>query len=240
MRLLTPWPELSKFAEGLTKDIDNLEALEHSHIPYLVLLLYFLGKWKETHGKFPSNYTEKMEFRKTIAAGARTSNAEGGEENFDEAVAAAVRAITPPSLSSSAKEVFAYEPNEVNTRIPGIKAMLNEIQVESESSFWVIVDAIKQFYEMHKELPLPGSVPDMKAQSTVYVQLQNIYKAKARQDVAEVLKTVRAHPKGESIDTAQVEAFCKNAAFIKLVNSTAKPPASIQALASMKNTTFFL
>lgn len=67
-------------------------------------------------------------------------------------------------------------------------------------------------------MPLPGNVPDMKAQSKVYIQLQNIYKAKARQDVTEVLDTIRQTPGGEDIDPSEVELFCKNAAFVKLVN----------------------
>lgn len=57
----------------------------------------------------------------------------------------------------------------------------------------------------------------MKAQSTVYVQLQNIYKARARRDAAEVLKTVRSHPNGKTVEAAEVDNFCKNAAFIKLI-----------------------
>lgn len=60
----------------------------------------------------------------------------------------------------------------------------------------------------------------MKAQSKVYVQLQGIYKAKARRDASEVLEIVRSTPGGEYIDPAEVEMFCKNAAFVKLVNAT--------------------
>jgi NEDD8-activating enzyme E1 regulatory subunit len=104
------------------------------------------------------------------------------------------------------------------------------------SSFWIIADAIKRFYEKHNALPLPGSVPDMKAQSTVYVQLQNIYKAKARQDAAEVLETVRCHPQGKDIDSAEVESFCKNAAFIKLIRGSESfepSPVNIKVLAGM-------
>jgi amyloid beta precursor protein binding protein 1 len=102
--------------------------------------------------------------------------------------------------------------------------------LEAASSFWVIADAIKQFHTKHAALPLPGSVPDMKAQSTVYVRLQNIYKAKARQDVAEVLETVRAHPSGKDIDVAEVETFCKNAAFIKLIRGMDSTPPSLQTI----------
>jgi amyloid beta precursor protein binding protein 1 len=60
----------------------------------------------------------------------------------------------------------------------------------------------------------------MKAQSKVYVQLQNIYKTKARKDAAEVLEIVRKAPNGQGIDSAEVELFCKNAAFVKLINAT--------------------
>ena len=104
--------------------------------------------------------------------------------------------------------------------------------MQSNSSFWIIAAAIKQFYAKHNELPLPGSVPDMKAQSTVYVRLQNLYKAKARQDVAEVLEIVRTYPKGKQIDIAEVDIFCKNAAFIKLIHGADSTPTDIEKLAS--------
>lgn len=113
LRLLTPWEELSKFSDELTSDIDNLSAHEHGHLPYLVILLYFLEKWKAEHGTLPSTYKEKTAFRATVAAGARTSNPEGGEENFDEAAAAVLKTISAPALPSSVKEVFNYKPNEV-------------------------------------------------------------------------------------------------------------------------------
>lgn len=61
----------------------------------------------------------------------------------------------------------------------------------------------------------------MKAQSDVYIELQNIYKAKARRDADEVLRTVQATPHGRDVDPAEVELFCKNAAFVKLINASA-------------------
>lgn len=73
----------------------------------------------------------------------------------------------------------------------------------------------------------------MKAKSSVYVELQNIYKTKARKDVAEVLETVRQHPNGSptEIPNEEVEAFCKNAAFIKLIRAS-NPSPDLQELAS--------
>lgn len=108
LRLLSPWPELREFAAQMTKDLESMDNHEHGHIPYVVILLHYLEKWKDAHGGYPKNYTEKTEFRKMVADGARRDNPEGGEENFDEAVAAVVKTIVPPSLPSSLKEVFDY------------------------------------------------------------------------------------------------------------------------------------
>lgn len=90
---------------------------------------------------------------------------------------------------------------------------------EVKSGFWVITEAVKQFYERHKVLPVPGGLPDMKAQSDVYIKLQNIYKDKARRDADEVLQTVRQLAPDKDIDPTEVELFCTNARFIKLINS---------------------
>lgn len=93
-----------------------------------------------------------------------------------------------------------------------------------KSGFWIIADAIKLFYEKHECLPVQGGLPDMKAKSEVYVKLQGIYKAKARKDAAEVLASVRAAPGGDLIDPAEVDLFCKNAAFVKLIDSRDSGP----------------
>jgi NEDD8-activating enzyme E1 regulatory subunit len=116
LRLLMPWEELSNFAASLTESIESLSAYEHGHIPYVALLLHYLAEWKQTHGSLPSTYKEKTAFRSTVAAGARTDTPEGGEENFDEAVAAVLKTISSPSISSSVREVFDYTPNEVCQR----------------------------------------------------------------------------------------------------------------------------
>ncbi|KAK5657722.1 hypothetical protein OQA88_2794 [Cercophora sp. LCS_1] len=206
LRLLTPWPELLEFARGMTENIDSLDPYEHGHLPYVVILLHYLDAWRDSHGgSYPSTYKEKTEFRKIVQAAARADNTEGGEENFDEAAAAVLKTVVPPSLPSGLREVFDYEPSE---------------PLEERSSFWIIADAIKSFYAKHKALPLRGNVPDMKAQSKIYIQLQNIYKAKARQDAAEVLATAQAIVPDRQFEPAEVELFCKNAPFVKLINAT--------------------
>lgn len=110
LRLLTPWPELADFAKELTNDIDALDDHKHGHLPFVVILLHYLDRWKEDHdGQLPSSYAEKTAFRKLVQEGARTDTPEGGEENFDEAVAAVLKTLVASSLPSGLKEVFEYK-----------------------------------------------------------------------------------------------------------------------------------
>ncbi|KAH8172618.1 thiF family protein [Sarocladium implicatum] len=203
LRLLSPWPALSSFARTMTSNIDALNDHDHGHLPLVVILLHYLEEWKASHdGKLPTSYADKTAFRKLVSDVSRRDNPEGGEENFEEAAAAVMKHITVPSLPSSLREVFDYQ-----TQNPE----------ELKSSFWIIAEAVKRFHQKHGGLPVAGGLPDMKAQSSVYIQLQNLYKDKAREDAAEVLATVRDTTGGENIDPAEVEQFCTNARFIKLI-----------------------
>lgn len=85
---------------------------------------------------------------------------------------------------------------------------------------------MRTFYRTHLTLPLAGSLPDMKAQSADYIALQNVYKEKARRDQAEVAATARdmalsTRPQHgdtfKGLDDRQIETFCKNAGFIKVM-----------------------
>lgn len=110
LRLLTPWPELSQFAHEMTKDIDGLDNHLHGHLPLVVILLHYLEVWKQGHGgALPTSYADKTAFRKSISEAMRTDNAEGGEENFEEAVGAVMKHVTAQTLPSSLREVFEYD-----------------------------------------------------------------------------------------------------------------------------------
>lgn len=110
LRLLNPWPELSNYASEKCANLESLSDHDHGHIPYLLLLLHYLEQWKATHdGRYPANYKEKSAFREMVRQGARTDNAEGGEENFDEAVGAVLKSLNPPSISRGVRAVFELE-----------------------------------------------------------------------------------------------------------------------------------
>lgn len=110
LRLLDPWPELTAFASELTRDIGDQEDHVHGHLPLVAILLHYLEQWKQAHsGDVPLTYSDKLAFRELVANGARRNNPEGGEENFDEAVSAVMKYITPASLPSSLKQIFDYQ-----------------------------------------------------------------------------------------------------------------------------------
>jgi len=208
LRLVQPWPELVQFALDKTAGVNDMSAEDHGHVPYIALLLYHLEEWKKQHeGKVPENYKEKRAFRDALYAAARTDTPEGGEENFDEAVAAVLKSLNPPQPSSDVKDIF--------------KAPECLLIREDTPSFWVIAHAIGLFYTKYNVLPVPGSVPDMKARSADYIELQNIYKSRARKDLAEVVESVRflerTANRTNAIAEKDIETFCKNAAHIKLV-----------------------
>jgi amyloid beta precursor protein binding protein 1 len=208
LRLLTPWPELSQFTVEKTSGLVDMNHHDHGHVPYVCLLLHYLEEWKKEHdGQVPQNYKEKTEFRQMVSQGARTDTPEGGEENYDEAAAAVLKSLNPATVKSAVKEVF---------EAPECKLLTAETP-----NFWLIANAIWSFYVANDALPLPGSVPDMKSRSADYIQLQNVYKSKARQDLAEVLQRVRDLEKKlgrtKAIEEKEVEASCKNASHIKLV-----------------------
>ena len=216
LRLLKPWDEL-KAAEKELGDLTQMSDLDHGHVPWLLLLLRFLEEWKQDHdGKYPSEFKEKTAFRTFVGSRARTSNPEGGEENFEEACAAVLKSLGPPSIGSGCREMF------------GMDSCTN--LTSASPNFWLVANAIKQFYDRHGVLPLQGGLPDMKATSAGYIKLQTIYKSKARADVAEVTDTVRelesilnrtGHPQ---VPSSEIEQFCKNASFVRVLTNHPKQP----------------
>lgn len=96
--------------EVKTHDLGSLSDHEHGHIPYLLLLLYYLEEWKSSHdGRPPNGFPEKKAFRTLVEKATRTDNPEGGEENYEEAVKAVNKSLNPPEISSGLRQIFESE-----------------------------------------------------------------------------------------------------------------------------------
>jgi hypothetical protein len=110
LRLTNPWPELLALAKEKTSGLKEMNDHDHGHVPYVLLLLHYLEVWKQQNsGRVPSTYREKQEFRKLVEKNARADNAEGGEENFEEAAKAVLKSLNPVTLGRNVQAIFQAE-----------------------------------------------------------------------------------------------------------------------------------
>lgn len=206
LRLTSPWPELEAYARSY--NVDDQDALAHGHIPYIVILLRKLAEWRDAHGgQLPVPSQDRKAFAQSIDAMRKPSV--GDTENFDEAVAALGQAVWRPIAQGGRKvpaEVEALFKDEKCEKISSYS-----------SSFWLLVRALRDFVEQGDgHLPLPGSLPDFKATSSTYADLQCLYKDKAKKDV-ETLKAclaavlVKAKKPKNPVSDSEIESFAKHA-----------------------------
>lgn len=222
--LATPFPSLQAFADSV--DLNALSSIDHAHVPFVVLLLKAAAAWKATHNsQLPrcvhacvytlvvivrsltvnrygsSTFPEKGAFKALIQSMAHGPL--GHEVNFVEAADNAYRAYVAPVVPDEVACVLAA------ARQRPLDATTPE--------FWLLARALADFVDAHSGvLPVSGVVPDMTASTEMYVALQEVYVAKAREDAALVRTALRRHLAtlelpADHIPDDRVDAFCKNA-----------------------------
>ncbi|OXB58293.1 hypothetical protein ASZ78_013039 [Callipepla squamata] len=138
-------------------DLDHMDKKEHSHTPWIVIVAKYLAKWfNEKSDQLPKTYKEKEAFRQLIRQGILKS--ENG---------------TPED-----EENFEEAIKNVNTAL----------SITKSPSFWILVRAVKEFVANEGQgcLPVRGTIPDMIADSSKFIKLQNVYREKAKKDIAAV------------------------------------------------------
>lgn len=198
LRLNNPWPDLYRFAESV--DLNVQDPVAHKHVPYVIILVKMADEWMRSYdGSLPSTREEKKAFKDLIKGMMLGPD----EDNYKEAIEASFKVFAPRGISMELQHVIDDSSAEVNS---------------SSSDFWVMVAALKEFIlnEGGGEAPLEGSIPDMTASTEHYVNLQNMYQAKAEADFHRVEERVRNILKkigrdSNSIPKATIKSFCKNA-----------------------------
>ncbi|ORX50586.1 hypothetical protein DM01DRAFT_1325015 [Hesseltinella vesiculosa] len=206
LRLTQPMDELAAYAASF--DLDAMDQTDHGHVPFVVILLQFVEKWKKEHdGKPPKSYSERNELKAQIRAAMRTPD----EENFEEALAQLWRLASSNELSSDIRKIFEHPSCDVLT--------------PDSTPFWFAARGVREFVnnQGQGQLPLAGKLPDMKSDTKNYVELQLVYRDKARRDLQTVMEHVHRllQEVGVSenyVPMEMIELFCKNAAFAKLLN----------------------
>ncbi|KAI0262627.1 hypothetical protein BC834DRAFT_383716 [Gloeopeniophorella convolvens] len=189
LRLDTPFPTLLEASRAL--DLDGMDSTDHSHIPFVYLLVRALDGWKTAHdGLPPQTSEEKREFKAKLNAQARSVD----EENFEEAVAQAYRAWLPTTIPPHLTELFK------DTTPPS-------------TVFGHLIAALRDFTERPPHvLPLSAALPDMKSDTGGYVRLQQLYRAQAAEERKQFRELLQV-----PIDDAVVDLFVKNAHGVQLL-----------------------
>ncbi|RZB75166.1 NEDD8-activating enzyme E1 regulatory subunit AXR1 isoform B [Glycine soja] len=199
LRLNNPWPKLKRFADDI--DLNVQDPVAHKHIPYVVILVKMADEWAQSHGgRLPLTREEKKEFKAGMVA--------QDEDNYKEAIDSAFKVFAPQGISLELQQILNDSSAEVDS---------------NSSDFWVLVTALKDFIanEGGGEAPLEGSIPDMTSSTEQYVNLQNIYHAKAEADFLVIERLVRSTLKkigrdSNSISKSIIKSFCKNARKLKV------------------------
>lgn len=213
LRLDCPFRELKLYSDSF--DMDALDDAQHSNVPYLVVLITFLDKWKSVHnGLCPIKYKEKILFKELLRTGIRvdTNGVSLQEDNFDEAIRSVNSVLVPSRVPDAVNDLFQNQ-------------SCCNISYQS-TTFWLLVRALRDFVMSGENglLPLRGSIPDMVSSSDLYVSLQNVYYARAQKDIevmhsylVNVLSVV-GRPNSTISDT-QLKLFCRNSAFIRHIST---------------------
>jgi len=202
-RLDRPFQGLADYCKQF--DFSKMTVVEHSHMPFVVILYQCLEQFKSRHnGEMPKSYTERNELKEIIKS-LRLNN---DEENFDEAERSIFQACKATTIPSQLKEMFS-------------DAKCTNIN-ENSSSFWIIINAFADFAERQGCLPHSGIIPDMKSDTEKYVELQTVYRKKFQEDFREIREKVnntlaQINRPANSISDDQIITMIKNASSLRVI-----------------------
>lgn len=247
---LSAWPlfeGLQKIASSV-KNLDEIDdSKDHSHVPFVLILLQALEKWRGTvsapfnpdpalRPRYPQTFQEKEDFRKTVRDMAKNLN---NEINFEEAIREAHLTWVDGRVSDDVKMVL----DRVDEKTFFAAAVKSEMDIEGSSAtisdvpvhvlqFQLLVLALKRFLKQNDDYPpLEGKIPDMTSDTTRYVALQEAYQKQAEQDRAKIceiatalLEECKQLSNGCDLRVGmpsddEIVTFCKNARYLRILET---------------------
>lgn len=239
------FPELYQLATKVNLKTEGegeaggLDSKQHSHVPYVIILLQALDQWRSSseHGnangngndkKLPKTLEEKNAFKKIVKS---MSTNWGHELNFIEADENAYLAYTTLEIPWEVEGLLDSVEDAMNEKAKGgvSKACTGGSGGGVVSSFDVLLLTLKRFMKANRGFPpLDGSIPDMTASTQGYIELQGIYKAKAEKDKDEmniILSGIVEEYNGNEnitipdISNDELATFCKNIFNLRLTKT---------------------
>lgn len=216
-----PFPSLLR--KALSIDLASLDQTTHSHIPFIYILIQAAAQWRATHNDtLPKTFAERKAFQRFI----EDMKMKIDEENFDEASAQAFR-VAPQPIPTGIKKLFD-------------DPALGGLNCDSKP-FFLLLAALKEYVLSQEEgkqtLPLSANLPDIKSDTKSYVEVQTMYKERAREEremyKVVLLKQLRAISdqganlsdqallESFNISEGTIDDFVKNAHGLAVLRSTA-------------------
>lgn len=179
LRMAVPFEDLAKYCDSI--DLDALDTHKFNHVPFVVLLVKAVQKWRKEEGIEASVIPTPKNKNGILKALGELKRRGTDGLNFPEALKFALRTYVPYRV-----------PDEV-------EALLNDeraITVTRETAdFWVAVHGLRQYRLKEGEgryLPLVGQIPDMETESSTFADIKNVYNNKFERDVADLYTHVQA------------------------------------------------
>jgi NEDD8-activating enzyme E1 regulatory subunit len=200
LRIDNPFPSLLQ--KALSIDLPSLDQTTHSHIPFIYILIQAAAQWRATHNDtLPKTFAERKAFQRFI----EDMKMKIDEENFDEASAQAFR-VAPQPIPTGIRKLF----DDPALNPPG---GLNR----DSKPFFHLLAALKEYVLSQEEgrqtLPLSANLPDIKSDTKSYVEVQTMYKERAREErdmykvvLLKQLRSISAQG-ATSSDQALLESF---------------------------------
>lgn len=215
LRLDCAWPELNEYAASF--NLESLDESDYEHVPFICILVKLLQE--QQFAERPLSAASRAHLKKTLDNMQRVVD----QENIAECSAAVWRLGRRTSVPDSVSALLRHS-QASDTQL-----------LKHKEPFWVLVAALRDYVDRQPAsssssstpsplLPLAGKLPDMKADTTSYVKLQEIYTAKANKDYNEycaVLQDLLARLQIELPDWKTLaKRMCELAAFLQVIRGT--------------------
>lgn len=204
LRIDSPWPQLSTFIDS----IDLNDTSIYYKIPYSVILGKIYSKLLSENGNEGGNgggnenenHTCKI-LPSQVRLEIKKLQKSGDELNLIEAsTKAALIRYNSSAISSDLQKLFN------NDKCKNLNS--------HSTIFWILVNALKQFYNEFSLLPLNGDLPDMESTTEYYMELKNIYSVKAAADLNYIkdkcLKSLQLLNRDDLVSDSVLKIFIKN------------------------------
>ena len=188
-RLSCPWKELADFAESF--DLDKMQIIEHKNVPYFVILLKALSKYRNIKNNLkanPKTKEERAEFKKIVEGfklDIKIEDDKGENDNIEEALGKLYYCNESYNNLTTDKLKYIFEIIEKTPQ----QEILSKCNIYMKL-FFLYFYSLKKFFNKYQSYPLCGSIPDMISNTANFINLKKIYNSKAEKEHKEMRELI--------------------------------------------------